>query len=96
MVSEVSVFIINDMHEPKTLRKRCSHMITVTISFQFSQRIGVIMRLRNLIPTEAELQLYKEAILRHLTHCHLICHFCRASDTRRLEGLQERGFGAVF
>ena len=50
-----------------------------------SQRIGVIMRLRNLIPTEAKLHLYKAAILFHLTYCHLVGHFCRASDTRRLE-----------
>ena len=40
-----------------------------------SQRIGVIMRLRNLIPTEAKLQLYKSAILPHLTYCHLVWHF---------------------
>ena len=32
-----------------------------------SQRIGVLMRLKNLIPTEAKLQLYKAAILPHLT-----------------------------
>ena len=56
-----------------------------------SQRIGVIMRLRNLIPTEAKLHLYKAAILFHLTYCHLVWHFCRASDTRRLERVQERG-----
>ena len=49
-----------------------------------SQRIGVIMRLRNLIPTEAKLHLYKAAILFHLTYCHLVWHFCRASDTRKL------------
>ena len=56
-----------------------------------SQRIGVIMRLRNLIPTEAKLHLFKAAILPHLTYCHLVWHFCRASDTRRLERVQERG-----
>ena len=37
-----------------------------------SQRIGVIMRLRNLIPTEAKLNLFKAAILPHLTYCHFI------------------------
>ena len=37
-----------------------------------SQRIGVIMRLRNLIPTEAKLHLFKAAILPHLTYCHLV------------------------
>ena len=36
-----------------------------------SQRIGVLMRLKNLIPTEAKVQLYKAAILPHLTYCHL-------------------------
>ena len=61
-----------------------------------SQRIAVIMRLRNLIPTEAKLHLFKAAILPHLTYCHLVWHFCRASDTRRLERVQERGLRAVF
>ena len=60
------------------------------------QRIGVIMRLPNLIPTEAKLHLFKAAILPHLTYCHLVWHFCRASDTRRLERVQERGLRAVF
>ena len=50
-----------------------------------SQRKGVIMRLRNLIPTEAKLHLFKSAILPHLTYCHLVWHFCRASDTHRLD-----------
>ena len=33
-----------------------------------SQRIGVLMRLRNLIPIKAKLQLYKAAVLPHLTY----------------------------
>ena len=60
-----------------------------------SQRIGVIMRLRNFIPTEAKLHLYKAAILLHLTYCHLVWQFCRASDTRRLERVLEQGLSAV-
>ena len=43
------------------------------------------MRLRNLIPTETKLNLFKAVILPHLTYCHLVWHFCRASDTRRVE-----------
>ena len=46
-----------------------------------SERIGVIMRLRNHIPTEAKLNLFKAAVLSHPTHCHLVWQFCRASDT---------------
>ena len=61
-----------------------------------SQKIGVIMRLRNLIPTEAKLHLYKAAILLHLTYFHLVWHFCRASDTRKLQRVQERGLSTVL
>ena len=28
--------------------------------------------------------------------CHLVWHFCRASDTRRLKRTQEKGLRAVF
>ena len=61
-----------------------------------SQRIGMIMRLKNLIPTEAKIHLYKAAILPHLTYWHLEWHFCRALDIRRLERVQEWGLHAVF
>ena len=61
-----------------------------------SQRIEAITLLRNLIPTEAKLYLYKAAIILHLTYCLLVWHFCRASDTRRLERVQERGPSDVF
>ena len=61
-----------------------------------SQRIGVIMRLRNLIPTKAKLVLFKSAVLPYLTYCNLVWHFCRSSDARKLERLQERGSRAVY
>ena len=37
-----------------------------------SQRVGVLSRLRKLIPTEAKLLLYKSSILPYLTYCHLM------------------------
>ena len=55
-----------------------------------------LMRLRNLIPTKAKPQLYKSAVLPYLTYCHLVWHFCRTSDSRKLERLQERGLRAVY
>ena len=61
-----------------------------------SQRISVLMRLRNRIPIKAKLQLYKAAVLPYLTYCHLVWHFCRASDSRKLEWLQERGLRVVY
>ena len=72
------------------------HLHISNVCEKASQRIGVVMRLRNFIPTEAKLHLFKAAILPHLTYCHLVWHFCRASDTRRLERVQERGLRAVF
>ena len=65
----------------------------ISICKKASQRIGVLMRLRNLI---SKLILFKSAILPFLTYCHLVWHFCKASDTRKLERLQERGLRAVF
>ena len=50
-----------------------------------SQMVGVIMRLRNLIPTTAKLVLLKSAILPYLT-----------SNTRTLERIQEPGLRAVY
>ena len=45
-----------------------------------SKKVGVLVRLRNMIPREAKLQLYKSAILPNLTYCHIVWHFCKASD----------------
>ena len=67
-----------------------------SISKKSAQRVGVLMRLRNLIPTQTKLQLYKAAVLPYLTYCHLIWHFCRASDSRRLERIQERALRAIY
>ena len=54
------------------------------------QQIGVLRRLKKVIPTYAKLQLYKAAILPHLTYCSTtIWHFCRASDKRKLERVKE-------
>ena len=55
-----------------------------------SQKVGVLSRLRNLIPCKAKLLLYKSFILPYLTYCHLIWHFCKSSDKRKLERIQER------
>ena len=60
-----------------------------TICKKASQKIGVLTRLRNLIPENAKLVLFKTAILPYLTYCHLVWHFCKASDSRKIERLQE-------
>ena len=61
-----------------------------------SQRIGILMRLSNLIPTKDKLQLYTSAVLPYLAYCHLVWHFRRASDVPKLERLQVGGLRAVY
>ena len=61
-----------------------------------SKKVGVLVRLRKMIPRQAKLQLYKAAILPNLTYCHTVWHFCKASDARKLERVQERALCAVY
>ena len=61
-----------------------------------SQQIGVLRRLRKIIPTHAKLQLYKAVILPHLTYCSTIWHFCRASDKRKVKDYRRQPLGVVF
>ena len=55
-----------------------------------SQKVRVLMRLRNLIPYQAKLILYKTAIMPHLTYCHLVWNFFKSSDGRKIERIRER------
>ena len=52
--------------------------------------------LKHLLPVHAKLQLFKVAILTHLTCCGTTWHFCRTSDRRKVERLQERALTIVF
>ena len=61
-----------------------------------SCQTGVLLRLRNLIPTSAKLHIVKFAILPYLTYCQTVWHFCRSSDARKLERIQERALRAVY
>ena len=60
------------------------------------KKVGVLSRLRNLIPCKAKLLLYKSFILPYLTYCHLTWHFCKSSDKRKLERLQERALRIIY
>ena len=66
-----------------------------TICEKASHRIGVLVRLRNLIPREAKLALFKSAGLLYLSYCHLVSHFCRSCDVQKLERLQKKGMRTV-
>lgn len=47
-------------------------------------------------PSAAKLSLYKSSILLHQTYCHLVWHFCNASDRRKVVRIQERSLRAVY
>ena len=61
-----------------------------------SNKIGVRARLRNLISSKTKLQLYRTAILPHLTYCQTVWHFCKQSERRKLERLQERTLRIIY
>ncbi len=54
------------------------------------------MGFRNMIPIDAKMLLYKAAILPDLTYCHTIWNFCRSSDSRKLERIQEQALRAIY
>ena len=56
----------------------------------------MLARLRNLISCETKLHLYLTAILPNLTYCHTVWHFCKVSDRRKLERVQERALRVIF
>ena len=58
--------------------------------------MGVITRLRNILSARAKLITYKSAILPKLTYCHIVWNFCRSSDNRKLERIQERVLRAIY
>ena len=61
-----------------------------------SSQTGVLLRLRNPIPTSAKLHIIKFAVIPHLTYCQTVWHFCRSSDATKLERIQERALRAVY
>ena len=56
-----------------------------------SKKVGVLVRLRNMIPRETKFQLYKSAILPNLTYCYIVWHFCKASDARKIRNSTRTG-----
>ena len=48
------------------------------------------------MPTSAKFQLYEAGILPYLTYCGTVWNFCKASDSRKLERVQERGVRAIY
>ena len=61
-----------------------------------SQKVGMFVRLRNLIPCNAKLMLYKTSVLPYLTHSHSVWKVCKSPDSSKIERIQERALRAVY
>ena len=61
-----------------------------------SWKIGVLMRLRNMLTTSAKLKIFMSFIMPQITYCHTVWHFCRASDSRKMGRVQERALRAAY
>ena len=83
----LGVLIDSDLNFSKHIAQVCR---------KASQQIGVLSRLKNLVPVPAKLTLFKSAILPHLTYCQKVWHFARASDKRKLERIQERALRVIY
>ena len=83
----LGVYIDESLNFTKHISETCT---------KASQKVGVLVRLRNLIPCQAKLILYKTAIMPHLTYYHLVWNSCRSSDRRKIDRVQERALRAVF
>jgi len=100
---EIDGFKIKQVEDLKLLGVIIDHAILLSFSKHISttgkkasMRVGVLMRLRKLIPVEAKLHIFKSAILPSLTYCGLSWHFCKKSDSNKLERINERGLRAVY
>jgi hypothetical protein len=60
------------------------------------QQVAVLNRLKRLIPFESKIRLYNSFILSYLNYCSTVWHFCRKSDSNKLEKLNERALRTVF
>ena len=49
------------------------------------EKVGILVRLRNLILYNAKIMLYKTSILPYLTNCHLVWKLCKSSDSREID-----------
>ena len=83
----LSVTIDNQLNFSENISQLCQ---------KASRQVGVLMRMKKLVPERAKLVFYRSSILPHLTYCQKIWHFARASDKRKLERMQEKALRAVF
>ena len=103
--TEMNLDIMNNNIESKSAIRILGVTIDKELNFtqhisdicsKAARKVGVLYRFKNMITTKAKLALYKSFILPNLTYCHMVWQFCRASDARKIERIQERALRAVY
>ena len=61
-----------------------------------SRQLGVLNRLKKLIPQDAKIKLYNSFLLSHLQYCSIIWHNCLKQDTDKLEEINKRALRVVY
>ena len=72
------------------------HVHIANLCRKVGRQVGVLNRLKRLVPVEARIELYNSFILTHLNYCSTVWHFCRKGDSDKLEKLNERALRTVF
>ena len=96
-----------DEHEVKSFDYLKILGVTIENKLTFSEHISnickktscevvVFLRLRNLILWSAKLQLYKSNTFPHLTCRDIIWYFCKSSNKKKMERIQEQALRVVF
>ena len=78
------------------LRRTDNHFYYTLYSLSVGERKEGGREGGSLPPHAPRPSLFKAAILPYLTYCHLVWHFCRASDSRKPERVQERALRAIY
>ena len=65
----------------------------IQLCVKTGRKIGVLSRLRKIISAKAKLTIYVSFVLAHFDYCSAVWHFCKKSDQRELETMNEWGEG---
>ena len=102
---EAQIFIDNEEIECTSSLMPLGVHIDIKLSFgthiqevcqKANCKIGVLLRMKNLIPEKKKLHLLKEVILPSLNYHSLVLLFLRASDQQKLERIKEKGIESSF
>ena len=61
-----------------------------------ASQLNVLQRLARHLDQGCRMSIFRAFILTHFNYCALVCHFCGATNTKKLERIQRRALRFVF